>query len=333
MNIVHRIAGQKIKAIFQMVKGTRRGRGAGARGAAGGRRAESAAGRRAGTAGGAESGSGRRADTTGGVEPGTERREAGNAHGAAAGETEVAPGRREVAGARQAGGGDPGAGRRETAGGRRAAAAGGAESGAGRREAVRAALVAAAERAIAWDGLTGLRARDLAREAGCAVGAIYNAVRDLDELILLVNARTLAALERELDAAAAASARATATGASRAVTALARLAITYLDFAAAHTLRWRALFEHRLPADREVPDWYRQEQQRLFGYVEAPLRELVPAMPAADRALLARSLFSAVHGLVLLGLEEKLVALPLRVLREQMTQLVATIGRGLATKA
>jgi hypothetical protein len=47
--------------------------------------------------------------------------------------------------------------------------------------------------------------------------------------------------------------------------------------------------------------------------------------------LLARSLFSAVHGLVVLGLEEKLQTIPLTVLREQMTFIVTTIGRGMAS--
>src|SRR5258706_2973710 len=67
---------------------------------------------------------------------------------------------------------------------------------ASRREKLKAALIDAAERTIETEGLRALRARDLAAEVGCAVGAIYNAVADLDELIYAVNARTLAALEK-----------------------------------------------------------------------------------------------------------------------------------------
>jgi AcrR family transcriptional regulator len=50
-----------------------------------------------------------------------------------------------------------------------------------RREIQREALIDAAEAAIARGGLAGLKARDIAREAGCAVGAIYNLVEDMDE--------------------------------------------------------------------------------------------------------------------------------------------------------
>src|SRR5215471_17508631 len=70
-----------------------------------------------------------------------------------------------------------------------------------RRARLRDALVAAAERAIEQQGLATLRARALAQEVGCAVGAIYNVVEDLDDLVLLVNARTLAALEHDLSVA------------------------------------------------------------------------------------------------------------------------------------
>ena len=50
----------------------------------------------------------------------------------------------------------------------------------------------------------------------------------------------------------------------------------------------------------------------------------------AGRALIARSLFSAVHGIVLIGLEEKLQSIPLATLREQAVLMVEAIARGLA---
>jgi AcrR family transcriptional regulator len=197
-----------------------------------------------------------------------------------------------------------------------------------RRDRLRAALVAAAEDSIAKGGLGEMRARTLAEKAGCAVGAIYNAVEDLDELVLLANMRTLAALERDLTAACEAGDH-VSNGVESAIAQLVRLAHGYLAFAAANTPRWRALFDHQMPG-REVPEWYRNEQYRLFRHVEEPLRVLQPRASPKRRALLARSLFSAVHGLVRLGLEEKLQAIPLTVLREQMTYIVTTLGRGMA---
>jgi AcrR family transcriptional regulator len=190
-----------------------------------------------------------------------------------------------------------------------------------RRQTLRDGLIAAAEQAITADGLTGLRARDLAKQVGCALGAIYNVFADLDELILAVNARTLASLEQDLAAAR--------PDGGDPVRHLVALALAYMDFAAAHMLRWRAVFDHRLPRGRTVPDWFVSEQARLFDFVAAPLRELRPDTDPEERALLARSLFSAVHGVVVLGLEEKLQAMPLDVLRRQVVTVVTAVARGL----
>jgi len=61
------------------------------------------------------------------------------------------------------------------------------EAGAQRRLKLRERLLEAARAAINARGLSGLKARDLAAETGCALGAIYTAFDDLDELILRVN--------------------------------------------------------------------------------------------------------------------------------------------------
>jgi AcrR family transcriptional regulator len=199
---------------------------------------------------------------------------------------------------------------------------------AARRRNLKESLIDAAEQEIAAHGLGGLRARALAERIGCAVGAIYNVVADLDELVQLVNSRTLAALERDV-LAAGRSDRAAGGGDNEPIERLRRKASAYLDFAVARRQSWRAVFDHRLPAGKPVPAWYLDDQMRLFGYVEGPLGELLPGMPPARRALLARSLFSAVHGIVTLGLEEKLQALAPDELREQVTFVVSALGRGL----
>jgi AcrR family transcriptional regulator len=194
-----------------------------------------------------------------------------------------------------------------------------------RREHLRDALIDAAARTIAEQGLSGLKARALADEVGCAVGAIYNVVADLDELVLLVNARTLAELEKILTTAIAPG-----HGPDWAIEQLVKLALAYLDFAASHRKQWQALFEHRLASGQVPPEWYQRDLERLFEYVERPVEELQPDVTRARRALLARSLFSAVHGLVALGLEEKLQFIPLPALREQVTTIVTALGFGLA---
>lgn len=200
-----------------------------------------------------------------------------------------------------------------------------------RREKLRDALIAAAEHAIETEGLRGIKARDLASAAGCAVGAIYNVVDDLDDLIVAANARTLAALGHALTQAGGAI-DLEARSKQDAIDRMVRLGLGYLDFAAANTPRWRAVFDHRMPDGRAVPDWYVADQRRLFDFVEQPLRALQPDTAPPRRAALARSLFSAVHGIVALGLEEKLELIPLPALREQVTLMVEAMGKGLARR-
>jgi len=197
-----------------------------------------------------------------------------------------------------------------------------------RRRKLRDALIEAAERTIEKEGLRGMKARDLAFRVGCAVGAIYNVFTDLDDLIFAVNALTLEQLEKSLTIASHDG----ADPHGGAIKTLAHLGIAYTDYAAAHTRRWRALFDHRLPEGRDIPTWYRANLHRLFDYIEQPLRQLAPKLANEQRALLARSLFSAVHGIVLIGLEEKLQSIPLGVLRAQVTTMIEAFARGLAAQ-
>jgi AcrR family transcriptional regulator len=197
-----------------------------------------------------------------------------------------------------------------------------------RRRKLRDSLIAAAERTIEKEGLRGMKARDLAYKVGCAVGAIYNVFADLDDLIFAVNALTLEQLEKTLTAASDETSD-PQTGAIRKLT---HLAVAYTDYAATNRRRWRALFDHRLAEDKDVPTWYQTNLARLFAYIEAPLRQLAPGMPEKERALLARSMFSAVHGIVLIGLEEKLQSLPLTVIREQVVTMVTAMAKGLSAR-
>jgi AcrR family transcriptional regulator len=190
---------------------------------------------------------------------------------------------------------------------------------------LRERLIDAAERAIAANGLAGLRARDLARESGCAVGTIYNVFEHLDELILCVGLRTLALL----DAALGATRLARPYGSIEdAADDLVRLALAYLEFAAEHTARWRALFDHRMSEARPLPQWFVDQQHALFAQVERPLVTLLPELDPDARRTLARTLFSAVHGIVALGLEEKLESLPFPGLRDQLAATVHAIMAG-----
>ena len=191
-----------------------------------------------------------------------------------------------------------------------------------RRTKLRESLILAAERSISAGGLAALKTRELAREIGCANGAVYNLVADVDELILKVGSRTLARLDAALtDAESAGPASPTET--------LVRIAVAYCDFAAENLELWRALFEHRMERGKPIPEWAIEEQMNLFRHIYRPLAALLPNRTPEELGVTARSLFSSVHGMVSLGLEQKLIAVPIAVLRREIATIVKAMVTGL----
>lgn len=167
-----------------------------------------------------------------------------------------------------------------------------------RRDDLRARLIDLAECQIAAQGAASLKARDLAARAGCAVGAIYNVFDDMTALVMAVNVRTFARLG---DMAVAALAAATGAASRDQMIALGH---AYLRFAADNLHLWRALFDVA-GQGAEVPDWYRTALAELFAQIEAPIADLFPNLARRDLDLMVRALFSAVHGIVQLGLNNR----------------------------
>jgi AcrR family transcriptional regulator len=191
------------------------------------------------------------------------------------------------------------------------------------REKLQSAMLSIAARILEAEGLEGLQARRIAREAGCSVGTLYNIFASLDDLILVANAHTLEDLGRALIVARDASAHASLEDRLQA------LALAYLRFAVVHQKSWRAVFEHHMTSGQPVPAWYREAQAKQFGLVEEVLRDLMPEPIVRARA--ARALFSAVHGIVALALDRKLGEFDLAETEAQVRFVMAAASKGLAS--
>ena len=181
-------------------------------------------------------------------------------------------------------------------------------------------LLGEARAIIAARGLAALGVRELVAASDCSPGSLYYLFGDLDGVIVAVNRDTLLRLDGALDAAS--------RGADPA-SPLRRLADGYLAFAVAETRLLRALFEHRMRDDRPFPPEHLALVVTTFSRIEAALAPLLPRVDASERAMLARTLFSAAHGIVTLGLEERLVAVPLPHLRRQLGLFVDAFEAGL----
>jgi AcrR family transcriptional regulator len=196
-----------------------------------------------------------------------------------------------------------------------------------RRNKQRDALIDAAEQRIAADGLSGLKARDLALDVGIALGAIYNLVPDLEELRFHVTLKTLRRLDLALEGAAS------RIDAKKPVAVLQAIASAYLQFARENHNLWRCIFEYQGPNSKPVPDWLMAEQTRLFARVLAPLSTLMPNATPQERQLFAHTLFTAAHGIVDMGLQQRIFAVPVAALDHQLSFLLEAISAGLSNGA
>jgi len=190
------------------------------------------------------------------------------------------------------------------------------------------ALINAAEKSIAAGGLAALRARDLAADVGCAVGAIYLAFPDLAALASAVRERTIRRLEAGAVEAAFPKDEKRGRGRAAAAAALRELAALYLRFARDNRNLWQALFDHR--AARGVEE--ARALSSIFAAIEAQLRVLAPEAPDGRRRLYAHALFAAVHGVITLGLDEDRWALSEEELAWQVEAIVAAAATGFAAQ-
>jgi len=185
-----------------------------------------------------------------------------------------------------------------------------------RRAELRNNLLDIAEREVRANGVASLRARSLADEAGCAVGAIYNVFEDMTGLVLEVNGRTFRRLGEAVS-------KAVDKAGENPTDQLITIARSYLAFASTDPNLWRALFVADMSTDTDVPAWYLDELGRLFSMIAAPLTKLHPDETEQDIDLMTRTLFSSVHGIVLLGLERRISGVP----EEKIEEMIAFLLR------
>ncbi|GLS43351.1 AcrR family transcriptional regulator [Methylobacterium brachythecii] len=167
------------------------------------------------------------------------------------------------------------------------------------REGFTEMVAQAAESLVRNEGFRGLGMRRLAAAIGYAPNSIYNAVGDLDQVILRVNARTFRRLHTTLQSAIDPNRPARDN-------ALA-LADAYLVFVAADPRVWSLVFEHVAAPDVPFPDWYAEALAEAVGLVDQVLTPMLP--DPTERRQAVATLWAGLHGLASLSTSNKLAVL------------------------
>lgn len=190
---------------------------------------------------------------------------------------------------------------------------------------LRQLILDAAYSVIETDGLAGLSAREIARRIKYSPGTIYNMFKNLDDVVLNVEARVLDALDQRLESAS----QGPHPDASSKVRALAQ---AYISFTHEKPKLWNLLFEHYLPSGSETPAWYQRKLEGLMGRVEDAMSPLFPGDGVTERKRAARVLWASVHGITSLSTANKLTSVTTEAAGALVDDLIDNYLAGLARR-
>ena len=164
-------------------------------------------------------------------------------------------------------------------------------------EELRELILNAATELIEQGGLASLSAREIARAIGYSPGTLYNVFENLDDLVLTIEARLLDKLLLRLKESVANA---------EPMERVARLARAYLGFTHENPRLWNLLFEHHMPAGREVPVWYQAKLDLMLAQVEEALEPRIVHLGESRLKRAARVLWAGVLGITSLSTADKL---------------------------
>lgn len=188
------------------------------------------------------------------------------------------------------------------------------------RDELHGLILAKAREIVEQGGPAALTARRVAEAVGYSPGTLYNLFANLDDLVVHLNGRTLAALEEALD-------RRPLTGNAEAD--LLAQAEAYMGFVRDNARLWALLFDYRLAEGYELPDWFGEAIRRLLGRVESALAPLFGPGEEARRAEAALVLWTGLHGIAALATGGKLEVVADRPAEALVRSLVGNYVKGL----
>ncbi len=191
-------------------------------------------------------------------------------------------------------------------------------------EELREMILTAASDLILTHGLAGISAREIARKIDYSPGTLYNAFRNLDDVILTIQARLLDALDARL-------ADLPLDGDPHAD--IQRIATAYVAFTHENARLWNLLFEHHLPPGTPVPDWYRSKLDGLMTRLENALKPLMANGGPDVTRRAAGVLWASVHGITSLSTADKLTNVTRETADALVSDLISRYLDGIARRA
>ncbi|MDX2507078.1 MAG: TetR/AcrR family transcriptional regulator [Gammaproteobacteria bacterium] len=168
------------------------------------------------------------------------------------------------------------------------------------REELKELALKSAEELLNDNSSSELSTRQIATKMGYTVGTLYQIFKNLPDLLLHVNARTLKKLYEDcqnLD-----------TNNQSAQDIILSYARVYLDFAHSHPRLWELIFDNDILSVEDLPDWYLSQVNALFSLIEVQLKIIQPDVSGQEIIKTSRVLWSSVHGICTLSIKNNLFA-------------------------
>ncbi|SDG91140.1 DNA-binding transcriptional regulator, AcrR family [Vibrio xiamenensis] len=144
-----------------------------------------------------------------------------------------------------------------------------------------------------------LSLRKIANMIGYVPSTLVNVFGNYNLLLLHVVAQTVDDLAKEAQ-------KVTSKQTDPSI-ALYELAYCYHDFAKKNPYRWQLIFEHNMNGEA-LPEWQATRIEKMTSMLEGLLRMLGPNRSSSEVLKASRVLWSGVHGITLLSVDDKFFA-------------------------
>jgi len=165
------------------------------------------------------------------------------------------------------------------------------------REEIKELALKAAEDIVAQDGFANLSARKIANAIGYTVGTIYLVFKNLDDLIMQVNSRTLNALYESVSSQ---------KKSKKPQETLRHFGQAYFSFAQENPHLWSLIFEHHVAGGGDLNPDLAERISCLFDLIEAEIKATDQKKKPATVHTATLALWSGVHGITILAISDKL---------------------------
>jgi len=168
------------------------------------------------------------------------------------------------------------------------------------REELKELALKSAETLLNDKSASELSTRQIAAQMGYTVGTLYQIFKNLPDLLLHVNARTLKHLYEDCQ-----KLKIDHQSPQDNILSYAKV---YLEFAHTHPGLWELIFDNNVLTDEELPDWYLIQVNTLFSLIEVQLKKIQPTSTELEITKTSRVLWSSVHGICTLSINNNLFA-------------------------